>query len=647
MIRLIRCICFALILFCSFIGTAQVDNPYHLNGNAFQENCNCYTLTPDAYNQSGSVWNINKINLTEPFDFNFSVFLGCNDVDGADGMAFVLQPISTSIGSLGGGIGYAGVTPSIGILIDTWQNFEDNDPTADHIAIHKNGIISNSSSTDVAEPVTALASGANIEDCYWHTLRITWDPTTKLLSTLIDGIDRVKATIDMVRDIFHGDQMVYWGFTAATGAAGNLQKMCTSLDPGFFYPADQSTCFPQPVNFVDSSTSFGTIEKWYWDFDDGSISNDSDPLPHVFPSPGIYDVKLVILGNNGCLSDTFRRQIVIGSEPTVHFTYPSPVCEATPINFMDSSYVEFGTINKWSWTIGGNSYTSKHPPPLQLSGENEVQLMVATVEGCVSPLTSGTVISYPVPAVDFQYSDVCIAEPSIFIGRNNNPSVQVNQWYWTFGNGISRISIGPQQNYLYPKGGVYNVQLTGLTKEGCSSATVSKTLNVYETKAFAGNDTIIAENQPIILNGSGGEIYKWTPALGLSADNIPNPTAIINRDAEFVLTASTLAGCATTDTIKFKVFKGPAFYVPSAFTPNNDGKNDKFKFIAVGMKSIDMFQVYNRFGQVIYSSTNFRGEWDGKLQGINQPSGTYVWRIKGVDINGTPHFKKGTVTLVR
>src|SRR4026209_985987 len=104
-----RCLCALLIQLSSFLAIAQVDHPYHVNGNAFQETCNCYTLTPDQLFKAGSMWNINKISLHEPFDFKFNIFLGCTDGDGADGIAFVLQPISTSIGAAGGGMGYDGV----------------------------------------------------------------------------------------------------------------------------------------------------------------------------------------------------------------------------------------------------------------------------------------------------------------------------------------------------------------------------------------------------------------------------------------------------------------------------------------------------------------------------------------------------------
>lgn len=630
-----------------FLVKAQVDNPYHLNGKAFQETCNCYTLTPDELFLSGSLWNINKISLNEPFDFKFNLFLGCVDADGADGIAFVLQPISTSIGSDGGGLGYDGVTPSIGVLVDTWQNLEDNDPFDDHIAIHKNGIIDHSPLTDVAQPVTALASGGNIEDCQWHTLRIKWDPVTKLISTQIDGVDRVSATIDMVADIFGGNPEVFWGFTAATGGSKNLQKVCTSLNPGFSLPEGQTTCFPEPITFIDSSISFGSIEKWYWDFGDGTTYDQSNPPPHTYSQPGNYEVKLSILGNDGCKSEDFVKNIVMGTKPNVDIAYNDPVCEETPVDFLDESTVEFGTINKWHWTIDGTSYSDEQPPPIIFSGPSQVSLWVETQEGCVSDVFSNNIITYPKPEVDFQNAEVCFGQPASFSGSNLKPAVPVNNWIWNFGNGVSQGSLNPQIQYVFPDGGEYNVQLTAVSTDGCLSSPVTKVQKVYKTEAFAGNDTIVATGQTIQLNGAGGILYHWTPSTGLSADNISNPTATLQRDAEYVLTAYAPIGCATTDTIRFKVYDGPALYVPSAFSPNSDGKNDEFKFIAVGMKSVDLFQVYNRYGQLIYSSTNAMKGWNGKAFGVTQPSGTYVWMIKGIDLAGLPHFKKGTVTLVR
>ena len=99
------------LIFCINFGYGQ----FQINGNASQTTCNCYELTPNAGGQVGSVWNTNLIDLNQPFDFNFQVFLGCNN-GGADGLVFGLQPNSTAVGTSGGGMGFQNVAPSLGVL---------------------------------------------------------------------------------------------------------------------------------------------------------------------------------------------------------------------------------------------------------------------------------------------------------------------------------------------------------------------------------------------------------------------------------------------------------------------------------------------------------------------------------------------------
>jgi len=628
---------------------AQVVNPYHINGSAYQENCNCYTLTNDEFNQSGSVWNINKINLTQSFDYKFNVNLGCRDTDGADGIVFVLQPISTSIGSTGGGLGYQGVSPSIGVAIDTWQNTNDSDPFMDHLSIHKNGDLNHNSVNNLAGPTTA--SNVNIEDCQWHVLRISWNATTKLLFATIDGKDSVGTVIDMVASVFNNIPEVFWGFTGSTGGSRNRQRFCTSLNPGIAaIDGSTVTCFPEPIQFRDSSVSFGEIVKWYWNFGDGKTDTVKTPPPHVFPAPGIYEVKLNILGNNGCLSDTFRRQVIVGSQPVANYGIQPPLlCENTLMAFSDSSTVQFGTITKWAWSLVGRSSETTFRPEYvyQLNGEGsyEMQLMVTTKEGCVSAPVSKFFEALPVPDIMMTAADACAGDPVLFNASPANPQQSIAKWQWSLGDGNDQTA--PLFSHVYSSAGQYTVKLVATGTTGCQSDTLEREVNIYSTRAYAGADTIVAAGQPIQLRGTGGESYHWTPATGLNNPDIANPVAIIESDMRYILTASTPMGCATTDTVFLKVLKGPAIYVPNAFTPNGDGRNDRFRFIPVGMKEVYYFRVFNRFGQVVHTSIDPSKGWDGTTNGSKQIAGTYVWMVSGLDFNGQVHTQKGTVTLVR
>lgn len=629
---------------------AQSSNPYHTNGSAYSENCNCYTLTNEQTQQSGSVWNKNKIDLTQSFDYKFNINLGSRNADGADGMVFVLQNIDISIGTTGEGMGFWGVQPSIGILIDTWQNGNQDDPAYDHISINRDGDVNHNSVNNLAGPISALATSDNIEDGQWHTFRVVWDATTKTLSAQIDGVDRVKATVDLVAEVFSNDPMVFWGFTAGTGGAFNHQRFCTSLNPAFALAANQLTCFPTPLQFSDNSTSFGTIVKWFWDLGDGTTYDVQTPPPHVYPAPGIYEVKLNILGNNGCLSDTFKQQIIVGSKPVAAFeSPPPPYCNEAMVTFRDASSVEYGSINSWNWNIdNGQTMVANTSAGYQQSfayGQHTIQLQVKTREGCVSDPISQSLVMSPSPKVDMAFSDTCSRTPVLFTGIDLSPSIPIQQWHWMPGDGTQ--SNGPAIYHTYNKGGLFTMQLYAVADNGCHSDTINRTINIYETRAFAGNDTVVTDNQPLPLNGSGGVFYSWSPPDGLSDPHIANPVVLVQKSTSYVLTAYTPMGCPSMDTIHIKVFKGPAIYVPNVFTPNGDRRNDRFRITAPGITEIQFFRIFNRYGQLVYNSISSKDGWDGTVNGQAQPAGTYVWMVKGKDFTGRVHEQKGVFMLVR
>ncbi len=201
---------------------------FTLNGAAVQVNDTCWTLTPAQNGQVGSIWNETKVDLNNSFQVIMELYLGCKDGDGADGILFGLQPVSTSIGQQGEGLGFQGVSPSVGIEFDTWQNGNLADPSFDHVAITKNGILNHASANNLAGPVQASPTSQNIEDCNWHKLRVNWDANTKTIEVWFDCSLRLTYTGDIVNEVFGGDPNVFWGFTAATGGANNLQQVCFS-----------------------------------------------------------------------------------------------------------------------------------------------------------------------------------------------------------------------------------------------------------------------------------------------------------------------------------------------------------------------------------------------------------------------------------
>ena len=178
-------------------------------------------------------------------------------------------------------------------------------------------------------------------------------------------------------------------------------------------------------------------------------------------------------------------------------------------------------------------------------------------------------------------------------------------------------------------------------------------------KLFAGNDTILTMNEPIKLRGqdlnnSGITQWNWSPVNNLDNASTQSPLAMFATpvltypyDYVYTLTGTTPEGCEGKDEIRIKVIQGPEIYVPTGFTPNNDGKNDQLKPVLAGIKELRFFKVYNRWGQPVFQTKDASRGWDGKLNGMIENNGSYVWLAEGVDFKGNIISRKGSTTLVR
>lgn len=874
----------------------QLWAQYTLNGSATQDACNAYTLTPDAYTRSGSVWNNNKINLSVSFDFNFDINLGNHDSDGADGLVFVLQPISTSVGTTGGGLGYEGIFPAVGVTVDTWQNNENNDPVYDHIAIQLNGDIGHSSTNNIAGPVTAISGNDNIEDGNWHSLHIIWDVPTKTLTVLVDGVLRVSAVKDFVTDVFSGNPMVYWGFTGSTGGAKNWQRFRTALNPSFHFGPTQKRCVNEPISFFDSTISFTSLAKFYWDFGDGSpidsihlnpvhtytvagdytviqrvigadgceatntqtvrigskpialfnysdscVSNtisfsdmstatvgpinnwfwdlgngntsvsqntsttypasgnkliklavksvegcESDTLfraihifskpvldfnfsdsaclgsatsftgvvvssdgpitnwywsidgnnyttqnvNYLFTTPGAHSVTLsatsngstgclgliqknvfvvdkpkayftvnaicqaatvslkdssyttdglaisqwwwdlgngqfstqqnpvttyttagpviirhAVANSRGCLSDTISQTINVQAKPVAKFGYLSQLCSVDPVQFNDSSFVSGGTISNWYWLYNGAVFSNLQNPLLAFTvGTHQVGLIAESLSGCLSDTVFKTFSINTKPLISMSFANACKNTPVSFSAAEITSTGMVN-WNWSFGDGASGTGISTQ--HVYIQNGSFPVSLQATSAAGCSSNLLIKNIIIYGTNAYAGQDTIAAAGQPVQLHASGGLSYLWSPGGYLNDAGIANPIAILSATQSFRLKAFTPEGCESYDTVIVKIYKGPDIYLPNAFTPNDDGLNDLLRGIPVGLQQFNWLRIFNRYGQEIFSTTDYHKGWDGKWKGQKQDNGVYVVIASGIDFRGNPINKKATVMLIR
>jgi len=172
---------------------------------------------------------------------------------------------------------------------------------------------------------------------------------------------------------------------------------------------------------------------------------------------------------------------------------------------------------------------------------------------------------------------------------------------------------------------------------------------------FAGNDTIATTGGDHQLVATcltpqiGITQYLWSPTTFLKnqIDSIKRkPIVVLSDDQLFVVKITNMIGCSENDSVFVKVFPGPGYNSPNAFTPNGDGVNDIFRVIPAGIDNTIWFKIFNRFGDLVFQSSRWLRGWDGTKNGVKQPPGTYVWMVKGFDVNGKVIQSKGTVILL-
>lgn len=202
-------------------GTIVDNDGWRLNGLAEDlSRPGCITLTPATNDRRGSAWRTVPTDLGLNFDQTYRVFVGSRDA-GADGIVYALQTQGLdALGGLGGGIGYVGVSPSIGVEIDTW-----GEHSFDHLAINLNG----SRFHEIHPPVGATLDQADVEDGQEHRLRVIWNAVAKSLDVHFDDNERMVANRDLVATVFQGENAVVYGLTAATGAANNVHYFCETV----------------------------------------------------------------------------------------------------------------------------------------------------------------------------------------------------------------------------------------------------------------------------------------------------------------------------------------------------------------------------------------------------------------------------------
>ena len=324
-------------------------------------------------------------------------------------------------------------------------------------------------------------------------------------------------------------------------------------------------------------------------------------------------------------------------------------CKDYTVNFVNQSkggfayYWNFGDSTNKADTSNAFQPTYTYPD----TGTYVVKLVVNKGTTCPDSITRYVKI-YPVFRAAYDFNGLqCPGNPIQFTDKTTSTYKPIVSWDWDFGDGTQ--STIENTTHTYQKGGLYKSVLISKNYKGCVD-TLTKEVNIDRFKPFAGNDTIILKGETLYFNAKGGISYAWSPSEDLNAANTANAYKTYTDTGRFsyMVTVTSAYGCIGEDTINVWVVNNAAAWVPSAFSPNGDGKNDYLRPILIGYSNLNSFDVFNRWGQLCYhtTSTEARG-WDGMYNGARADIGTYFWIMKVTDRFGKEQLLKGDVTLVR
>lgn len=368
-----------------------------------------------------------------------------------------------------------------------------------------------------------------------------------------------------------------------------------------------------------------------------NMTDRNTPTPTVAP---IVTTKYYVeLDDNGCLNrDSVQVRVV--DHVSLRMMEDTLICAGDPIRLHLSS-----DGLRYEWTPALQLIDPKVAFPTAITRTTTLYGVTAHIGSCS---TTGTVrvVAVPYP--------VAHAGPDIMICHD--ASVQLHgstdgqTVAWMPSASLNKADI--LEPIARPRNTTSYI-LAAYDTKGCTKAGLDTVLVTVlpDILASAGRDTAAVVGQPLQLKASGGVRYEWSPGEGLSNPGIANPVVTHFAPSTGYLYRVFVyneADCVDSAFVQVKVFKTkPSIFVPSAFSPNGDHNNDAFRFIAAGMERVEFFNVYNRWGQLVYSSPSPFNSWDGTLAGKAQAPGLYVWAVKAIDYTGAVYIQRGTVTLVR
>lgn len=425
-------------------------------------------------------------------------------------------------------------------------------------------------------------------------------------------------------------------------------------------------CIGDIVQLSLSDTT--SVQYWSWNFNDGNPDKGfyalASPSPtfsypyNYFPPPNgaakillYYSAGEGVFGCNGTVEipiqivkvqTDFKRNLELTASDYEHCVNIRD--QFTNTSSVNNNYSLNGAQSLWAFGNGATSTLQSAGYTYTLPGIYQVTLTVKDLlAGCQHSSTKNMTIN-PLPSATISVTD-SVCRSGLF-SLSSLGSSDIVEYNWS------------------PSAGVTNPHLAATTATAASSTTYSlEVINNFGCKAYSANtasiyvqqppltqywDTTVIVGQNIVLNTFQGDgfTYTWSPLTDLSCSSCPYPVSTSTTNITYSVEVQDPMRCFKVNgTYTIIVDPLTTVDVPTAFTPNGDGVNDVIYVDGWGIKRLLLFRIFNRWGQVLFESTDIKVGWDGTFNGVPQNMETYIYQVSvetyvpGKNLEKTSSFK--------
>lgn len=432
-------------------------------------------------------------------------------------------------------------------------------------------------------------------------------------------------------------------FTSA-GCADTLTREFTLVGPeGGFTFEPGVLCVGESVEFMLRDTV--DVESWTWDFGNGTTEDNTDPTTATYdfrPAGGQTIVSLTLQSDGDecsfTVTDTLRFLDI-----TADFTTDLGsdfACDPT-VMFIDQSMGAATYLYDF-----GNGDTSTDPSPtytFPTPGTFDVTLSIETATAACTDTTTRTITILEPLDLMVDVDSICANQRADLTITTSREPVTVffdpAGFATQNGNIFTTNQLGESQN----------VTITAIDTFGCEETIVDQQIFVSTAFEGMGDTFVILAGSSITLpiDNPGGFTFDWVDDVGCPACD--NPTFIPEETADYSLRVTDISGCTNVE-IVFRVILAEEPIVPNLFSPNGDGTNDDWGplFPEEILPTVEIYQVYNRWGALVFESEDPNEKWIGDKNGSGEcPSDVYAYVVQFVYPDGSQFKSSGEITLLR